>query len=113
MQFRFAATPRSALPYGLSLGVGSLLAAIAPPWFLLAAFLGGLVCIIALTVASVTVTTPLTWSGVLRFALVLLAVPFGGAALQSMCAPAQKWLSIALLFMFGLVLVLALQSGAA
>jgi hypothetical protein len=102
-----------AVPYLLSIGLGSLLAQTAPSWLLLPAFLGCAGSIIVLTVASYTLRAPTDWSVGLRLALFVLGllglVPVG---LDVNNGPAPRLLGMAVLFMLGLVLVLALGPGA-
>ena len=105
---------RGAIAYVLSVGLGVLLAKIAPPWLLLPVFFGCLACILILTVAAHSVSTQAGESGYQRFALTLFALLFWGqVGIESKGGWAPRAFIMALLFMLGLVLVLALSSGAA
>jgi hypothetical protein len=104
---------RSAMPYVLSLGLGALVAKQVPPWLLLPVFFGCLAGIAILAVAAHRIPTPPQLSGGKKFAAVVLTVLLGSGVTVARRGPAPQAFLIALLFMLGFVLALAMPSSAA
>jgi hypothetical protein len=99
--------------YILSLGLGSLVARVAPSGLLLPVFFVGIACIVMLTVLAHKIKTPPQWGAGKRLALVALAPLLGPTGTETEQGVAPKLLLMALLFMFGFVFALALQSVSA
>jgi uncharacterized membrane protein YqaE (UPF0057 family) len=103
---------RSLLPYALAIALGALLAKVAPPWFLLPAFLVCIACVALLTLAAHTSQESTQRRGVLRYSLVFVAVLLGPAGIQAKDGFAPQAFIMSLLFLFGFVLVLAFPGAA-
>jgi hypothetical protein len=104
---------RRVLPYVSAVGLGMVLAKVAPLWLLLPAFFASITCVAILTFVAHRSHLPLPKNRTLGFSLVLVTVLFGPAGIQAKDGLAPRLFIMSLLFVFGFILVLGLTSGAA